>query len=389
MKVGHIVFHIMVRSICCTANTGCFGEDMSINSIEFTSGFNIGIRCDGASSCSSGSIYSSSGGDMYLSGYLSGGSSSIEFVSNNQSGDVICTGKSSCWSITEIKNVLNVYCVGYFSCYSLSSMNNIYGNIFVLGYSGIDSTTINNVNGNIYCVGHRICEDITIKNVDGYIYTSGYYSLRSSTITNVSQVFCNGEDSCRSSIFTNVASLSFSGEDSMLNAVIYSSSSNTTVTIHTNDVGESNIYCNNSDTCLLNCVTSDSCEEINLSCEDNSTCIIDCCESSGITCPSINGNWEYPSGSCQDPTSQSPTPNPTSMPTEFETSPPTTKFPTSNPTSNPTSMPTELEATELMTSFETTVVAPNTSGSRKMRINIINSFFMIGFAVAIFMEKVF
>lgn len=99
-------------------------------------------------------------------------------------------------------------------------------------------------------------------------------------------------------------------------------------TIGTNTI-ESNVYCNDSNICKIECLSNDACSNLRLYCIGQ--CFVDCDEDAGISCPlSVSGNYSI--WTITEPTSE-PSFEPSIHPTE------TTNHPSLIPSSIPSNIP--------------------------------------------------
>ena len=275
-------------SVCCSGAKGC----ENVLSIETqgsrNSSSNI-VRCDGWRGCRSISnginITKASGGTVYISGYRNLFPSPTT-VNAGWDGDIVCTGRLSCWGDT-LTNANNLYCNGHYSCDStmVSDITNVYG----YGYWGATSMTIVKNVVNVYCV-NRGCYEADINNVDNDLYCYGWRSLYFGSVTNVKNVFvfgyeasyganmtnvtqlyCDGTEACSSMTISNVSNIEANGTNVLDDATISSGGYGGTiiVTLYGGVTGSVSITCETSDTCVFNCSNTNTCDTMNVLCNGN------------------------------------------------------------------------------------------------------------------------
>ena len=203
------------------------------------------------------------------------------------------------------------------------------------------------------------------------------------------QIFCGGEECCDSCIIRSVSNIEVNGINSLSNCIIFSQLSNGNTMIvrisgmscfvlfcfsllshHNNknnkdnlsflwnqitkntkknntmitgtNNNEFNIYCNISNICKIECLSSDACSNLRLHCYEVGACFVDCDESNGINCPSygVYGVWttQEPSNIPSNNPTQLPSKSPSQLPSQLPSIIPTF-LPTVNPSSQPTNVP--------------------------------------------------
>ena len=231
----------------------------------------------------------------------------------------------------------NICCTGVYAC--IYSRINTFGNVFCDGNGACWFATIDGVidgynYGNIYGRARYSMHSSTIRNFNSII-ASGESSGSSVTAVNGSFIACLAHISCGSVTFTSVKNIYSGGYESINSGNInsggigemnvfflgYKSGSNT------------NIICNNNDTCRIYCVISQSCDELgSISCDSNNLCQI------------IIVN-----------TTNNPTTSPTTIPSLTPTAMPTTNRPTTLPTIYPSLNPTHIPFGDDSTMIEVVV----------------------------------
>ena len=211
------------------------------------------------------------------------------------------------------------------------------------------------MNGDVYGHGFDAIYNGVISNVAGNVLGLGVDSLRSAQITNVSKVFCAGNETCADTTIRIVNHVKVSGNNTLGNAKIISELASNNVantTLHvtilsSGNTDDINVYCNETDTCIVECETSDGCTMLRLYCYG--TCSAICSDSSGIDCPvAAFGNYCVITGTNDDnECTNAPTANPTVIPTVIPTVvssapiPNSTAFEMSESSSEASTMPFE------------------------------------------------
>ena len=277
--------------------------------------------------------------DMYIygSGFLSLAGIHINHNNHQLRSDTYCGGSQSCKYLVN-NGGNNIYCNGHHSCEyaSLNDINNTWStatrslshsnlvsikeNVYCLALSSCQNAIISHVNGDVYSVGEYGNHDGKISNVNGTIFGIGYQSLASAKIVNSTTVLCQGPASCYNTHIKNVQLIEFESgwtfnggsivvSERSINKNMYNGSSesdinfrsmgdnlyNTNVDsemiVRVKGLGQGlTIYCNESDTCKIDCV--DDCGNIYLYCYG--TCLISCDELYGRRCPEIMYGTFYP-----------------------------------------------------------------------------------------------
>ena len=320
-----------------------------------------------------------------------------------------------------------MYCTALYACKSavLTNHNNIYAsgghsakysaitfvtNVFGFGYLSLCESNITQVKQTLYCLALEACLEAKVSNYN-VIYANGYHALASATIINgmsgifaygesvlanatidnvgsgnLMRLYCIGTEVCSGADIRGVWKIVAMGKNVLRHAVIVSS-----ISCNNNDASseESNefsieisgamdgnyyLYCNESDSCNIECLSSDACGNLKIYCEGS--CTVSCDERDGISCP--QGNWNkttipettgnddvwlttelYNIHPTQEPsksfisTTGGTTPTPTSISTAAQTTAQTAKVQTTAPTLVETIIATS--TTPVKTSAETTV----------------------------------
>ena len=365
--------------ICCTGYISCFESDNITAAINTEDTGNTAIRCDASNSCNrvptGGFVLSkqNSAGNIYSTGFSSIGSSVSYQATIETSYDynIFCTGQLGC-SYQYIRDANNLYCTALNSCQNsplISDINSVYG----YAHGSLQDANIDMIYGNVYCGGYASCQDAMISDIHGDVYGNnyqalkgsdildvggnvfglGYQSLFETTVQNATNVYCVSTDSCKDSSIRSIHNKIYAnGKDALSGSVIISETNfndNGTLFIYINGTNDENIfdiYCNETDTCKIDCQSEDACTKLALHCGPNllqSRCYVSCDHTgsgSGINCPfsGIYKEWIT-----ETPTSY-PTAIPTSMPSKVPSSQPT-NFPTTQPTLYPTQLPSTIPST--------------------------------------------
>ena len=300
--------------ICCIGKESCttatYIEVAIIGDNDKQTGAPVvGIRCDGASSCSDimagGSIASKSSSiNIYLTGYQSGrqGVNNVDTligginVTNNISSDIFCTARESC-RYQSLLNGKNLYCTAKYSCsdgtlisnfenifaYASKSMPNVnlvknITNIYCGGLSSCENIVINTIFNNVYASGEQALYESIVENVNNSVIGVGYQVLANSIINNTDSVYCISDNSCENATIHGIGTkIIANGNDSLSGSNISSNTNNGvggTLTINITGTmhDQFDIYCTHNDTCHIYCLSHQSCTNLNLHCEPNTTC---------------------------------------------------------------------------------------------------------------------
>ena len=117
--------------ICCTAANACKDVTNMTTEIALNSAVidNTAIRCDGYISCITVvNIIAKEGGNIYVTGYVSG--YSIDMIQTTLLYDIIVSGFVSCQHSTAFQNVNNVFCVD--RCMFISFIRTVYNALILL-----------------------------------------------------------------------------------------------------------------------------------------------------------------------------------------------------------------------------------------------------------------
>ena len=156
---------------------------------------------------------------------------------NGSNSSILCSGRRSCHDTVNITSIYgSIYCTGSEACQTSNTLK-----------AGYDNDNIENI---IYCGGYVVCQDTTIMNADKLYCTGSQESCAYSLILNVKNVYIlAGVHETISS--TVIMSNKINGIGGQMNVYIYSDLRTQWST--------NQIYCNDSDTCLIDCGTNGAC----------------------------------------------------------------------------------------------------------------------------------
>ena len=299
--------------LCCTGYSGCY--EPLVDGDPITTGI---IRCDAHEACWAVEIEFSATKNVYASGARSVEYADIIFGHNDYNVD--CGGANSCENIISISNASNLFCNGYFSCTQIGSINSI-TNVWFYGALGriwgnVANNTIENITGSVYCGGTSACsyneisnigvnvkvvgyltgEFIIVENVGNCVVGFGLQSLQNAVIKNVKNVYCDGVKTCMSSTIvgvSNVKSIAHSNNRRVFDGARIVSQAeqfgnNFEIKLKgTSDgyVNPTEIYCNETDTCVIECLSKAICSSVDLYCFG--ICYVDCDSDNNIACPTV------------------------------------------------------------------------------------------------------
>lgn len=254
---------------------------------------------------------------------------SIDIESYNSS--ICCRGRDSCLFVNTISvyaENTSIVCEGVYSC------------------QGGIITTASEKYSDIYCTAGYSCtsSDIFLLHNDNDIYCQGYYSCSWSRIESTgtsgasNSVYCGAASACYTFTTVGVSEIYLLGQSSATDGKIISNGiGNMNVYMLAYQSGyRVNIYCNVSDTCLIQCGVNDACSDSSSSTDVYcmGTCIIICDETNGIDCP----NTPVTSGTVITTDTLPPTSEPTLQPSFIPTNTPT-DVPSLQPSGAPSFMP--------------------------------------------------
>ena len=239
---------------------------------------------------------------------------------NGIAGSIYCNGRDSCVTTT-ITGSNNVYCLAADACDG-AVIRNVGNSVYGYGEESLFSADIQNVKNSVFCVSGDSCVLANVANIST-MYAIGDKSFESGTLTNVNKIaYFIGLEIASSSIITNVEKILASGNRALYSAKItgfrelkinstnglsistiitgydssynYNSTNDDVIVIIAGDNEfPYNVYCNQSDNCLIKCQSTNACSMMSLYCFGN--CSVECDEKSveGISCPNANGNTSY------------------------------------------------------------------------------------------------
>ena len=159
------------------------------------------------------------------------------------------------------------------------------------------------------------------------------------------QLYCIGEQSCLNTVISKVAEIVANGYNALSNSYIYSDiDGELDFKIYINGTNDYrfDIWCNETDTCKIDCQSTNACSRLYLHCYGE--CFVSCDDTQGIDCPLLT------EGSFMQWRTESPTTMPTNMPSTIPTRIPTqipskiptvpSNLPTNMPSTNPSTRPT-------------------------------------------------
>lgn len=190
----------------------------------------------------------------------------------------------------------NICCRGGESCMDISSMtieNSDYGavcsGLYACGHWAETTTDI--TASNVFCSGDNACINTNIDATDVVYCVARGSCEYSSTISNADTLYCVGEQSCKTATVDSVPNIYILAEN------------NDNMTIHSNGIGTMNvhsayggldygkIYCDEGDTCNIDCSKYRSCGATDhnslatVFCDGD--CYITCDECDCIECPNV------------------------------------------------------------------------------------------------------
>ena len=263
--------------------------------------------------------------------------------------------------------VQNIYCGGGLAC-SRSTISNVYNTVYGNNYQSLYRGVISNV----------------VNNVIGMGYESMFYS----TIYNVTNVYCISTRSCAYSQISAIHNkLEANGNNSLSGSVIISQTNfeeNGTLYIFINgsNYEKFDIYCSETDICIITCESTDSCTQLYVYCGSlsMSRCFVYCDETEGINCP-YYGNYTQLTfattttiptttitseiASTTTITSRFPSGMPNDMPTTVNVS-------TNVPTEIPNTESTSIATTEILSTIDSIETSTPANVSMTFSTNIYN-----------------
>ena len=179
------------------------------------------------------------------------------------------------------------------------------------------------------------------------------------------QVICDGYECAGYTEMRTIETVLVNGENPLRGSTIVSENdSKRILTVSINGTfslsDTTDIYCNETDTCRIDCQSKDACLYVNLFCFGR--CLVSCDDNStDIICPTvIHGNYSFEWIGITSIPTMIPTAIPTTMPTAQPTVTPTeqpqqpTSLPTEEPTKQPSEQPTESTTIATTSRIDTT-----------------------------------
>eukprot|EP01084_Bolivina_argentea_P272571 464125_1 len=124
----------------------------------------------------------------------------------------------------------------------------------------------------LICSAGHACRWVTIQNIDDTLFCQGRGSCRGSVIDYVPNVYCSSYGACTHAVITGATNILCHGVLGCYTATVISGGYDVNIFAFAYRGAEHmNIYCNRTETCVLHCLGSQSCEQTVLFCDGNCT----------------------------------------------------------------------------------------------------------------------
>jgi len=244
------------------------------------------IGCHGASSCVASKI--SSNADVNCNGFDSCSTSTL-FAS---SGDIYCNGPGSCLGSEPIEaDDGTVYCSGDTACFKTHVSTNGGNKIVCDGFNGCADSKLSAQASITECSGNGACTQSHLLDTNNMATCNGNWGcyLSQLEIGDDGEVRCYGSHSCHQADIHSTYIKGY-GEYSLNGATINSEYLNTEVTVEAYGYfagQDAQFVCHCGKTCTLDCA-GNGCLDMQFTCQRGSKCSYFCDEEHGISCPTVN-----------------------------------------------------------------------------------------------------